>query len=408
LWTVSAENYNYPKIGSDVQWQLNNIKRRLEAGEGEKMQAIFPEGWFFSYILYGYSWVNVALTSPSESLRQQAIREIKWVLQQIDTPKGKAPFSFNTQVTNGVFYLGWSNRLLGGLLKIQKSSERAQADLEKFHGQSQELAKAFLLSPNLHLEAYPGMTWPCDQTVALASLVLHDSLFNTNYRSISQKWIEHTKLHLDPQTGLIPHKIDSVTGAIEIAARGSSQVYMLSFLSELDEVFAKQQYDLFYKHFVMSSGSFYPVREYPSNVSGVGDIDSGPVILGIGPTSTIVSLVAAKANQDLELFESSLLLIEIFGFPWTWNEEKSYAMGSFLVIDDFVLWGKTLVPWTKINLSHSEGEMSSLRRRWLWLSGSGIFLLIIMWQFSKYHKYYFNNKEIGQNQKIQDRSPKHE
>ncbi|MBW4618553.1 MAG: hypothetical protein KME17_04080 [Cyanosarcina radialis HA8281-LM2] len=376
LWTVSAASYPYGQVGEDVLWQLHHIKGRLIAGEGEQMQALFPEGWFFSHIVYGNSWINVALSTKSAALRQQAIQEVRWVLEQADSPQGRAPFTSDTQVRYGVFYLGWTNRLLGGLLKIQHPKERAPQDVARFHAQSSELARAFAASPTATLDAYPGQAWPCDQTVALASLALHDELFGSNYRRTIEKWIDYTQEHLDPQTGLIPHKIDAATGEIEIGARGSSQVYLLAFLPELDPAFATQQYARFRQQFAIEVIGFLPIREYPLQADGQGDVDSGPIIFGIGPTSTIVSIAPARAHRDAQVFESTLLLAEIFGFPQVKGQEKSYAFGWLLVIDDFLVWGKSLVPWTEVNYPPYSTPTMELKR-WFWHLSSGALLLLI-------------------------------
>jgi hypothetical protein len=63
LWMISASSYVPGQVSEDVLWQLHNIKQRLSVGEGERMQTLFPEGWFFSHIIYGNSWVNVALST---------------------------------------------------------------------------------------------------------------------------------------------------------------------------------------------------------------------------------------------------------------------------------------------------------------------------------------------------------
>jgi hypothetical protein len=389
LWTISASSYVPGQISEDVLWQLRNIRQRLSAGEGARMQTLFPEGWFFSHIIYGNSWVNVALSNKSasfksESLRQQAIQEVRWVLYQADRPQGLAPFTSNTQVRHGVFYLGWTNRLLGGLLKIQRPEERSPQDLHRFHAQSQELAQAFAASPIVTLAAYPNQAWPCDQTVALASLALHDELFGSNYQPTIQRWVNYTQQHLDPQTGLIPHKIDATTGQIEISARGSSQVYLLTFLSELDPAFATQQYARFREQLTFPVWGFWPVREYPLQAEGSADVDSGPIIFGIGPTSTIAGIAPARAHQDTQLFESTLLLTDIFGFPQVYNQEKSYAFGSLLVIDDFLVWGKSLVPWTKVNVPAYSSQTIGLNR-WFWHLGSGALLLLLWSPFYRFN-----------------------
>jgi hypothetical protein len=379
LWTLSAQSYQ--DLGADVIPQLTNIKQRLEAGEGDRMQSLFPEGYFFSHVIYGYSWVNVGL--QHESLRQKAIAEVEWTLKRLDSDQGRRPFRFQTQVPNGIFYLGWSNRLLGGLLKLQLKSQpklqspdaRSAANQERFHAQSALLAQAY--DRQFMLEAYPGMTWPCDQTVALSSLALHDELFGTNYQPIIQRWVAHAKQHLDPKTQLIPHKIDAETGAIEIAGRSSSQVYLLPFLLELDPEFARQQYQQFRQQFIVPTWGFLPVREYPIGVDGRGDVDTGPLIFGFSATSTITSLSTARAFRDRELFDSTLITTETLGLPWQWGSQKSYGWGMLIVIDNFLVWGKTWVPWTTVQQPVISDRPLGMIHRWVWLGGSGLGLFVL-------------------------------
>jgi hypothetical protein len=392
-------------LQDDVLPQLQNIKRRLRQGEGDTMQALFPEGWFFSHVLYGYTWINVGLSSESPALRQQAIQEVQWVLAQADSAKGRKPFPAKTQVQHGVFYLGWINRLLGGLLKLQSSQARSPQDIDRFKAQSAELAQAFQAHPNLTLDAYPGEAWSCDQTVALASLALHDDLFGSNYRSIIRRWVNHAQQHLDPKTGLIPHKVDATTHEILIPARGSSQVYLLPFLAELDHTFATQQYLQFRQQFVSPTLGLLPVREYPIGESGKSDVDSGPLIFGLGPTSTIVSIAPAKLYGDSSLFESTLAIVESLALPIVWGEEKSYALGQLIVLDGFFVWGKTIVPWTNVSprpIASTPPIPSEPRPKAAWWIGTGMILLLLwapwgrsLWKMRKNGLQFRSKKQSG-------------
>ena len=325
--------------------QLNNIGRRLRLGEGTAMQALFPEGWFFSHAVYGYAWVNVGLQTPEDSLKERAIDEVRWVLERIESAEGVAPFLDDTQVEHGVFYLGWKNRLLGGLLALGPTD--AQMDVDLFHHQCQQLAIAFQRSPTRHLDAYPGHAWPCDNVMALASLRLHDHLFEPKFGGVIHDWLTFTRDHLDPATGLIVHKIDGHSGSMLIPARASSQVYIHAVLPELDPTFAREQYERFRALFVEDWYGYLPVCEYPKGKVGEGDVDTGPLILGISPSATVVSIAAARANGDFELAERSVILSETIGVPWTTENEKSFWFGRMIVADAFLVWGKSLVSWVE-------------------------------------------------------------
>ncbi len=389
---LNVRVYSVPKgaatpgeIAKDAVPQLNNIGRRLRAGEGTAMQRLFPEGWFFSHALYGYAWVNVGLQTPDAALKQRAIAEARWVLERMGTPEGLAPFRDATQVEHGVFYLGWKNRLLGGLLLLLPEAERRAEEVTLFHRQSELLAVAFLTTSTRHLDAYPGQAWPCDNVLALASLKLHDQLFGTRHQEIADLWVAFTKQHLDADTGLIVHQIDGQTGRTLVAARASSQAYIHAFLPEIAPEFAREQYAGFRKTFVSDWLGYLPVREYPKGKSGRGDVDTGPLIFGISPSATTASIAAARANGDYELCERSVILSETIGLPWTWGGEKSFGLGQIIVADAFLVWGKTLIPWSRTPPVEFPATTPSW---WRWrlhglsalLIGVGVFVLMKIWK----------------------------
>lgn len=346
LHSLSVADYRAPGGGPDVQAQLDWLGARLRAGGGEETQAWYPEGYFFTHAIYGIALVNQVLLNPDDdALRARNVAEIEWALARLESDQGRAPFPRRQAVPYGVFYLGWSNRLLGGLLLIQPEADRDPARVAQFQAQSATLAAAFEQSPTRYLEAYPGGCWPVDNVVALSSLKLYDELYGDEYVRVIDDWLAVTRAHLDPQTGLLPHRIDVRTGKIREGARASSLVMALSFLPELDAAFAREQYTRFRAAYAQPVLGFVLMREYPHGTEGSGDVDSGPLVFGLSPVSTGVGLVTARANGDDEVFERVLQLGETLGLPVTWNGQKRYALGQLVAGDAFEVWGKTILPW---------------------------------------------------------------
>jgi hypothetical protein len=344
----SAQDYRIPGGGPDIQHQLNWIGKKLRDGSGESTQAWYPEGFFFAHALYGYALVNQGLLNlEDEALVRRNTEEIKWVLKKLDSEAGYAPFPRDQAVRYGVFYQGWRNRLLGGLLLLQEEDGRDPAQEEQFHMQSEMLAQAFVQSPTFHLEAYPGGCWPVDNVIALSSLLIHDDLYGTEYKDVVAHWLGYSHAHLDPQTGLIPHRIDAGSGQILQGSRGSSLVLILSFLPELDAEFASAQYIRFRELYSRPVLDFVLTREYPRGVFGLPDVDSGPLVAGLSPVASGVSLAAARANGDDEIFERMIQLAELLGVPISFGNEKRYSLGALMVGDAFLAWGKTILPWKK-------------------------------------------------------------
>ena len=60
---------------------------------------------------------------------------------------------------------------------------------------------------------------------------------------------------------------------------------------------------------------FGGAREYPPSSPGGGDVDSGPVILGLGVSASALALASARRNGDAGRFRSGFASAWLFGLP---------------------------------------------------------------------------------------------
>lgn len=328
----------------DVVPQLKFIKEKLQAGAGEEMQQFFPEGYFFSYVLYGLTWVDVGLQDASQ--HEQALTEARWALQALESDEGKSVFSPTLTPPYGVFYIGWSNWLRGGILKLQPPERRDAAEIERFTADLTALAAAFDGNMSPFLQAYPGQAWPVDSTVAVAALYLHDTLFEPQFETTIERWVSLAKAKLDPATGLLPHRVSAATGDLLDGTRGSSQSVIQRFLPEIEAVWAGEQYPLFREQFAATIFGIPGVREYPIGTQGFGDVDSGPLIEGMSLSASVVTVAAARVEGDNELADAMLNVGEALGTPVEWAGSKRYVLGVLPIGDAFLAWAKTSAPWT--------------------------------------------------------------
>ena len=96
-------------VNTDVYHQLNFLEGRLKAGEGEKMQRIFPEGFVFINVLYGLAWTNVLEDVEADiELYQKGIAEIDWVLSELESERAKQIFTADLPLPYGAYYHGWT------------------------------------------------------------------------------------------------------------------------------------------------------------------------------------------------------------------------------------------------------------------------------------------------------------
>ncbi|MET7403121.1 hypothetical protein ABZS66_57550 [Dactylosporangium sp. NPDC005572] len=324
-----------------VDRQLAFLRAALDDGAADEAQGQFPEGFFFLHVLYGLTWVELGRREPG-TFRATALREANWALQRLDSEAGRAPFSAALTPGYGVFYRGWTNWLRGGVVGL----DRDPAAVRRFEEDSAALAAAFDAAPTPYLTAYPGQAWPVDSTVAVASLRLHDALLPPRYGGTVQRWLGGVRDRLDPRTGLMPHRVDPATGEPVEVARGTSQSVIHRFLPDIDPAFAREQYLRFRDRFVVSPLALGPaVREFPEGVDGTADVDSGPLLLGVSLSATVVTIGAARVNHDTALAAALANYGELAGAPVDTPWSKRYALGLAPIGDAFLAWSRSARPW---------------------------------------------------------------
>lgn len=313
---------------TDVIAQLHFLRAELNSGTGEEMQGMFPEGYFFSHALYGLAWIDVAHSDAA--YRDDALREARWALERLGSPSGRAVFDARLRPAYGVFYVGWSTRLRGAVIELAGAGAPETA---QFTADCEALAAAFD-TDGPFLAAYPGQAWPVDSVVAVAALRLHDRIVGSRFEPVITRWLTSARTHLDPTTGLLPHR----TTPVREGARGSSQSIIQRFLPEIDPEWAGQQYSAFRRSFVDTRLGLPGIREYPQGVDGTGDVDSGPLIIGISASATAVTIGAARAHGDRSLAGPLTSLGESLGIPVTFANSKRYAFGILPIGDAFLAW----------------------------------------------------------------------
>jgi hypothetical protein len=177
----------------------------------------------------------------------------------------------------------------------------------------------------------------------MAVLALHDRLFKPEFSPLIQQWLDRVKSALDTGTGLIPHEA-SPNGDMASGARGSSQSLMLVFLAEIDTAFARQQFEGYLRHFVDYRFGLPGIREYPKGFAGSGDIDSGPVVYGIGGAASIVGIAATQRLGRPDLSIQIRNEVEGIACPWENANTKRYFFGQVPMADVFLAWVNSFPP----------------------------------------------------------------
>ena len=323
-----------PDLDPRIVAHLRHLDAALGRGAATRMQGLFPEGFVFTHALVGLSWARVAQTDAG--LRAESLGHARASLAAIRSDEGRRPFPADQSPPGGAFHAGWSAYLAGQIVAVSRGASEARA----FRSDCARLAAALDSLPTPFPPSYPGAAWPADATVGVAALALHDRLFAPRYAPTIRRWVRDVRARLDPETGLVSHSADAATGAPRGGARGESVVLTLRFLWEIDPPVARDHYTLFRERFVATRLGLPVVRAYPAGYRGAADVDSGPVVWGVGLPATVVGLGAARAAGDAALAEPLDRTLEALGMPVQWGGRRAYGFGALPVGEAFLVWAR--------------------------------------------------------------------
>lgn len=328
---------------ASVYAQLQFLKSESNNGAAARLQNDYPEGYVLFYSIYGLTWAEFIKNLKKDNDKyEEGISEIEKSLTALKDSITLSRFHQNLPLEYGAFYRGWTNYLLGKYLDILPSKNKKKQDVLTFKKNCSDIACALDKYKHPFLETYTESSWPADVVVAMASLKLHDNLFDDEYAKSINKWMSDIMSHLDPDTDLIPHLIDGNSGRMLQGARGSSQSLMLPFLFELDTILAKGHYEIYKARFLFENYGVYGIYEFPDGTKMESDVDSGPVIFGLGASATIASQRTFYVFGDRKYSKRIRNQNEITGFPITIHNKKRFLAGKMLMADVFIAWANSL------------------------------------------------------------------
>jgi hypothetical protein len=326
--------------------QLKYLENGLKKSNfGENAQSTFPEGFVFINTLYGLSWCEIAKNQkPNSKLFEKAMSEAIYAYKQISSQNAKSTFSKTLPLQYGAFYNSWSSYLLAQIISLQRSSKSIEAI--RFQKKCDEINDAFIRSSFTLLESYPNQTWPADNMGMIASLKIHDKIFEKKYTSTIEKLLEKLKENKE----FISHS--SQKG--KTYPRGSSTSLMLIFLPDIDSNLALKVFQNFKRQFLVYRLGQAGIREYLRTETAKSDIDSGPILFDVGFSGTIVSVGAFLKFNENTIARKISNQIETVGFPMSVSGEKKYLFGSIPIADAFILWSRLQTPQKSIQKNINE------------------------------------------------------
>lgn len=178
---------------------------------------------------------------------------------------------------------------------------------EALHQQLSELLhRRSLADPTAHAASFDKrpQRWPADQAATLASLVRYDRAHQkTLAPDAITRWRTYVLAHaFDARRGL-PHSEATGTAARAAIPRGCALTFETIYLYEVDDALARTWWAKTKEHYFVARGIPSGFREWPAGVDGPSDVDSGPIVMGIGAAATAFGLVAARVMGDAPIAE---------------------------------------------------------------------------------------------------------
>lgn len=193
------------------------------------------------------------------------------------------------------------------------------------------------------LPTYPGERYVADNAVAHAVLALSDVGRKDAHATLLRLAMAHVASHLvDGATGVVVFGFDESFAAAG-EARASGAAWSLFYWAQVDRDFVRAQASALRDHFrkrLLPGASGVCER---ASCTGAGDVDSGPLVLGVSPAATGFAIGAARIAGDEEWLSELLSTAEWAGVTLPFARRR-YALAP-LVGEAIVLAMKTARAW---------------------------------------------------------------
>ena len=181
--------------------------------------------------------------------------------------------------------------------------------------QRQQLARELAAARLPLLDDYPGECYPNDVLWAVAAIQRAARLDHANHDDLARSLMAAFDGPIRAPEGLPAFQVDSKSGRILQRARGCGNSGILLFAPELDPVIAGAWYRAHETHFWKDTGWIAGFAETPHGTSqDFMDVDSGPVLWGIGSAASAFGIGAAKSAGRLD--HAVPLTLEAIACSW--------------------------------------------------------------------------------------------
>ncbi len=178
------------------------------------------------------------------------------------------------------------------------------------------------------IETYPDEAYPTDVAAVAAAIAVHGRATGADHSRVLRHWAEKVRsVQIDTPSGLVIQRMGAFDGSRHDAPRGSGTALAAYFAAFADREIATLLVEGMRRH-ESSFWGFGGIREYADGYQGMGDVDSGPVVLGISVSATGFALATTRSLGHSDSFTRIYRTTALFGIPSTAGDRRRFLTGG--------------------------------------------------------------------------------
>ncbi|MRH87266.1 hypothetical protein GFY24_07285 [Nocardia sp. SYP-A9097] len=189
--------------------------------------------------------------------------------------------------------------------------------------------RRLLASPTALLDTLPGEAYPTDVAAVAAAIAVHGRATGADHGAVLAHWARQVRaVQIDRGSGLVWQRM-GVDGQSHDAPRASGTGLAAYFAGFADRTLAQELATGFFRQ-QRSLLGFGAIHEYGPGYDGPGDIDSGPVILGISVSATSFGLASARSLGYRDDFTRLFRTADLAGLPLRSGSRLRFATAGVI------------------------------------------------------------------------------
>lgn len=266
----------------------------------------------YSHAFAGYALVNVALEGQPHASR--TIPLLDGLIERVSSAEFSSPFGpahlnlAGHRIARSAAPLGHLALLLAARQKLAPLSSVQSALLEAL---LTEIENDIERAPTHLLPTYGQRIWPADNEVIVAALVLLEK--GSSRRASQGLQAMRAALAALESEGLPPSRLPSVGKRGADVPRGCALSWTIAMRGLHDPASASDLYDKYRALYWVELGPLAGFREWPPGIERPADVDSGPIVMGVGTAATAFGMGAARLAGQFDDAEALLAAARMGG-----------------------------------------------------------------------------------------------